>query len=248
MFGLKTKLPVTEDERAWVDEGFRRLGHMLGEGRMLHATVVLPSDEFFSDPFEKSAAGLDRIFRRVCGYMQVDPSELDVEMIPDHSELFEDLPEFSRHSNDPAGLHFGKTHRERALIAIKQDQLKDPLCLVATIAHELCHVILLDEDRMSRATPDLEPMTDLATVFLGMGIFTANAAQRFVQFQDNRRQGWSMSRLGYLPEEVYGYALARFAELRGETPANWAGYLNTNVGTYFRQSTAWLRKNENASR
>ena len=248
MFGFKAKLPVSDDERAWVDEGFRRLSRMLGDERMLMAPVVLPTDEFFPDRFEKSVAGLERIFQRVCGYMQVDPAELDLELIPDQSELFEDLPEFRMRSSDPAGLHFGKTRDERAVIAIKQDQLKDPLCLVATIAHELCHVILLDGERMSRETKDLEPMTDLATVFLGMGVFTANSARRFIQFQEDRRQGWSMSRMGYLPEEIYGYALARFALLRNETPPKWAGYLDTNVGTYFRQSSVWLRKNGNASR
>jgi hypothetical protein len=179
--------------------------------------------------------------------MRVDPDTLDLEVIPDTSELFEMVPEYHASSSDPAGLHFGQSSNDRALVAVKQSLLKDPLSLVATLAHELCHVILLDGGHMSRDIEDMEPMTDLATVFLGMGVFTANSARRFVQFQEDRRQGWSMSRFGYLPEEIFGYALARFAELRNESQPLWAKHLNTNVSTYYRQSAAWLGKNKNKS-
>ena len=130
------------------------------------------------------------------------------------------------------------------VVAVRSTQLKDPLALVATIAHELGHVILLGGHLLDPDTPDHEPMTDLLTVFLGLGIFTANSAGRFQQFQDERRQGWSMQRLGYLPEEVYGYALARFAIERGEKKADWPKHLSTNVGSYFKQSRAWLIEND----
>jgi hypothetical protein len=96
---------------------------------------------------------------------------------------------------------------------------------------------------MSPKTPGHEPMTDLLTVFLGLGIFTANSAGRFKQFQDERRIGWSMQRLGYLPEEVFGYALARFAVERRDDKGTWEKHLSTNVRAYFKQSRAWLVKN-----
>jgi len=54
----------------------------------------------------------------------------------------------------------------------------------------------------------MEPLTDLLTVFLGFGVFTANAAFRIEQHQDGRSQGWSARRQGYLSEEEFGYALA----------------------------------------
>ena len=57
----------------------------------------------------------------------------------------------------------------------------------------------------------MEPMTDIVTVFPSRGVFTANSSRRFQQYQEGRRYGWSMQRPGYLPEVVYGYALARFA-------------------------------------
>ena len=127
-------------------------------------------------------------------------------------------------------------------VALKSSLLKDPLLLVATAAHELGHVILLGGGLLDRETSDHEPMTDLLTVYLGFGIFTANSAARFRQYQEERRAGWSMQKLGYLPEEVYGYALARFAAERGEEKAEWTKHLSTNVRAYFKRSQAWLKK------
>ena len=117
----------------------------------------------------------------------------------------------------------------RAVVAIRSSQFKDPLCLVATMAHELGHVILLGRGLMSPQTSDHEPMTDLLTVYLGFGVFNANAANRFKQFQDERRQGWSIQRLGYLTEEIFGYALAKFSVERGEGRVEWQRHLSTNV-------------------
>jgi hypothetical protein len=96
---------------------------------------------------------------------------------------------------------------------------------------------------MKSTTPDHEPMTDLLTVFLGLGIFTANSAARFKQFQEDRKIGWSMQRLGYLPEPVFGYALARFAIERGENKSEWTRHLSSNVRSDFKRSKRWLEEN-----
>jgi len=85
----------------------------------------------------------------------------------------------------------------------------------------------------------------LLTVFLGLGIFTANSAARFKQFQNDRRIGWSTQRLGYLPERVFGYALAKFAFERCEEKAPWARHLSANVRSDFKNSARWLKENPN---
>jgi hypothetical protein len=67
------------------------------------------------------------------------------------------------------------------VIALKSSVIKDPMILVATVAHELGHLILLSDGHIDRSAADHEPMTDLLTVFLGLGIFTANSAAQFKQ-------------------------------------------------------------------
>jgi len=252
MFGFSAKLPVTEEDRLWVDEGFARLEKLLGRERMLSAKVVLPIAEDFPDHYDKSPTGAERLFCRVCSFMQVDRERIQLEMFPDETENFRALlPEWNEStSKSAAGMYFrgdesdskDNLHASVCVIALKSSQLKDPLALVATMAHELGHVILLEDGLLPEDTADHEPLTDLLTVFLGMGIFTGNSAARFMQYQDGRRYGWSMQKLGYLPEQVFGYALARFAMERGEKNIEWERYLSTNVRAYFKSSRAWLLK------
>jgi hypothetical protein len=257
MLGFSAKVPLTDEDRQWVDEGFRRLEKLVGRRRMLEAKVVLPTAEDFPDPYDKTPAAVEMLFGRVCAYMQVERSSVELEVFPDETEeLREILPYWRGGTSDrAAGLYVhhaeGDSHEEKRgcqqkgmVVAIRSTQLKDPLSLVATIAHELGHVILLGGHLLDPKTPDHEPLTDLLTVFLGLGIFTANSAARFKQYQEDRRQGWSMQQLGYLPEEVYGYALARFAAERGENKPEWIDHLSTNVRTYFKRSRAWLAKNK----
>lgn len=226
MFGFSTKLPVGEDDRQWVDEGFCRLEKILGRRRMLDAKVVEPTADDFPDPYDKSAGAVERLFARVCAYMQVNRATIKLEIFPDETEeLHEMLPSLrTQGSNGVAGLYLHALQREHGaddpedgmVVAIRSTMLKDPMSLVATVAHELGHVILLGGNLMSPTTKDHEPMTDLLTVFLGPGIFIANSAARFKQFQTDRKIGWSTQRLGYLPEPVFGYALAKFAAERSE--------------------------------
>jgi hypothetical protein len=253
MFGFSAKLPVSEEERQWVNDGFRRLEKSLGRHRMLEAEVVEPTAEDFPDAYDRSPEAVEQLFARVCSYMQVDRSTVELEIFPDETEeLHEMLPSWSSDGTPGAAglyLHAHTSDRpnndssRRMLVALRSSLSKDPTVLVATAAHELGHVILLGGGLMSASTKDHEPMTDLLTVFLGLGVFTANSAARFKQFQNDRKIGWSMRRLGYLPESVFGYALAKFAAERGEKKPKWTRHLSTNVRADFKNSSRWLDEN-----
>jgi hypothetical protein len=248
MLRFSAKLPVLDEERLWVDEGFARLEVIFGRSRLIETKVILPDARHFPDVYDGTEAGAELLFRRVCSYMQVDRERIELEVFSDETEELRATSHWSidtgRHA---AGLHIhdetSEKGQDRAVIALRSTLLKEPLALVATIAHELGHVILLDDGHMDRGTPDHEPMTDLLTVFLGLGIFTANSAARFKQYDHSGWHGWSMRRLGYLPQEVYGYALARFAAERGEIKPEWTRFLSTNVRAYFKRSRVWLAKN-----
>jgi len=253
MFFFSPKLPVSNEDRIWVDDGFKRLEKLLGRNRMLEAKVVEPTAEDFPDAYNKTPEALEQLFARVCGYMKVDRRTIRLEIFPDETEeLREMLPSWSgRGGKIPAGLYLHAHQQEHAMddpddgmvVAIRSSMMKDPTSLIATVAHELGHVILLGGKLMSSTTEDHEPMTDLLTVFLGLGIFTANSAARFKQFQNDQKIGWSMNRLGYLPEPVFGYALARFATERGEVSPGWARHLSPNVKADFKNSKRWLDEN-----
>lgn len=241
MFGLnKPKLPISPEQQQWIDNSLLRLARLLGPHRLLRATVVLPTPEHFPDPYDRSEMALKRMFHRVATQMQVNPADVDVTLFASGDDLTQELvPFYSDATSGAAGLYHHDPV-DRPAISINEAQLKDPVALVAVLAHELGHIILLRPGLVDREDPDMEPLNDLLTVFLGFGIFTANAAFRFEQHSDNTSQGWSARRLGYLSEEQFGYALARFAFERGEGKPAWTSFLSTNVASYLKRSAAWL--------
>jgi hypothetical protein len=241
VFGLsKPKLPITPEQQQWADNSFVRLAGLLGAHRLFQATVVLPTSEHFPDPYDRSETALHNMFHRVATQMQVNPADIDVALFTSGDDLTRELvPFYSEKSSGAAGLYHHDP-ADRPHISINEAQLKDPMALVAVLAHELGHIILLRPGLVDRKDPDMEPLNDLLTVFLGFGIFTANAAFRFEQHSDSTSQGWSARRLGYLSEEQFGYALARFAFERGEAKPAWRSFLTTNVASYMKRSAAWL--------
>jgi hypothetical protein len=243
MFGLlKPKLPLDDEQREWADRSFRKLGTLLGARRLLDATVILPTEEHFPDPYDQSEGSLRRMVDRVATAMKVDPSLIDVELFHSEYDVSRTLvPFFSgKGSAAPAGLYFHMPD-ERQSIAVNASELKDPMALVAVIAHEIGHVILLRPGRVRRDEPDMEPLNDLLTIFLGFGIFTANAAFRFSQYTNNQSQGWSTRRLGYLSEPMLGYALARFAYERPREGLHWISFVKSNITPYVKRSLGWLK-------
>jgi len=151
--GLPAKLPVSDADRQWVDGGFRCLEKLVGRRRMLEAKVTLHTAEDFPDPYNETPAPAEMLFSRVCAYMKIDRNSVEMEIFADETDQLSEILPYWR---DDRGRHaagicmhhaIGKTPqqgaREKCRIAIRSTQLKDPLFLVATVAHELDHIILL---------------------------------------------------------------------------------------------------------
>ncbi len=147
--------------------------------------------------------------------------------------------------NSTAGLYI--ENDDSYYIALNAMNLENPLALVATMAHELSHVHLLGHGRISSEVEDHEPLTDLLTVFLGFGIFTANAVLHEVNWTRGNWSGWSMSTSGYLDMRTFGYALAKFALARNENPPAWIKELRLDVRDAFQKSCRYLTESKNQS-
>ena len=127
------------------------------------------------------------------------------------------------------------------VLAIDRSSVADPAVLLAVIADELARARLAGEHGVSAERKDQAPLTDLLTVYLGMGIFTANAAFDFSRTRPLARiGGWRASRLGCLTEQMFGYGLACYARLRGEPDPGWARYLDTNPRVYMKHGLSYL--------
>lgn len=205
----------------------------------LHGEVVLPTDDYFPGVYRGTREDVQTVLDRLCKHMDVDPARVDLEhyAADENPALSAHIP-IHTESAGAAGHH--RTRNGRSVIGIRDDQAGQPMALVATVAHELGHTLLLGDGRIPAQREDHEPLTDLLTIFFGLGIFTANAA--FEHSREVRGEfGYTRTtRLGYLTEPMYGYGLARYAWLRGEPDPAWARYLDTNPRTFLKRGLRYL--------
>lgn len=242
LLGLpKPVLAVSPDDKAWLEESFLWLMQDLRKD-ILRDPVILPTAEFFPDEYAGRQQDVMPLLRRVCEYMNVDPAILKLEFYSESNAdgLSNILPYYESQGNLTAG-HYRK-RKDKHIIAIETSQLNDTMSLVGTIAHELGHVILLGGNRIPPDYEYHEPLTDLLTVNYGLGLFTANSAFTFSQWEAGGKYGWQSRRLGYLSEEMFGYALALFAWVRAEQKPVWRTHLKGNVRPYLEDSLAYLAK------
>jgi len=239
------KCPVDAEAKEWLDNAFGWLVEEFGIEILRESEVVLPTEEYFPDVFDGSRTAIRNMVDRVCGYMDFDPKLVAVDYYEnDDVTRLHALAGSGETRSHAVGMYQMRPDGKYG-ISLDTSQVSEPQMLVATIAHELGHVILLGEDRLDTDYPDHEPMTDLVTVFYGLGVFNANSSFVFEQWTNSQYQGWRAGGSGYLSEEMYGYALALFAYLRGESKPVWAGYLNTNVKSYLKSALKYLTENEN---
>ena len=109
--------------------------------------VVLPTTEFFPDPYDGSKKAVRKLLDRVCEYMDVVPDLVALKFVADAGKLW--LVNDAGHYLPGAAGTYEEGER-RFIIRIDKSGLGDAMGLVGTIAHELAHVRLLGESRMPR--------------------------------------------------------------------------------------------------
>jgi hypothetical protein len=132
-----------------------------------------------------------------------------------------------------SGQYLGKSKKGKYQILLETSKLKNPIALIATIAHELAHIKLLGEKRIKKND---ELLTDLIPIIFGFGIFNANS---IFQYQQDS-SGWRINSQGYLNEKMYGFALAKFALYRQDSKTEWSIYLTSTVKEEFEKSIIYL--------
>ena len=227
-------------EKEWIEKRLLWLRDQFGLDP-LRRPPLEPTSSILPDQWDASdEAGAD-LLDKLCGFMRVDPARLQLHYYSE-SESHDLESAFAGETNrsGPAGLFFHPEDKSKLVIGLEDSGLARPAALTATICHELGHVHLLADQRINRDEEDSEPLTDLLTVYFGAGIFNANTAFQFNQWTDNTHQGWSTRRMGYLPEHMWGYALASYAWMRGEKNPSWARHLRENIHYYYDDASHYL--------
>lgn len=228
MFGLFTpKCPIEITVKTWVERRMLWFVERFGISRIRNARVILPTDEFFPDQYDADYPSVRRCLDRICGYMGVEPKAITLHILPDEA-----MP-------NAAGWY---EMRAQSNICVAASQLEEPTRLMATLAHELAHEILLRGQHLTSNEIDHEQTTDLLPAFLGIGIFGANATIKDVAHNYGHLGWWSIFTQGYLSSFIHGYALALFAFVRGEQWPYWRKYLRPDARGTFEKGLRFLQK------
>ena len=243
MLWFKPKLPITPDHKEWLEESMLWLHSTLRTSSFCKFDTILPTDDYFPTKYNGTEKCAVDLLQTVCGLMDVAGDAVRLEIYSERDrELAGTLPESSYDGTGSAGHFHPQKRAGRFVIGVEQGQLKDPFSLVATLSHELGHVILLGDGLLQATDEDHEFMTDLLTVYYGFGVFTANNAFQFGQWQSAGKIGWSASRTGYLSESMFGYALALYAQMRGESNPIWVDHLDRSIKSNFKMSQKYIAK------
>jgi len=229
----KPYCPVDAGARAWFDYRWYWLLQQFGTKGLKQRPVILPTPEFFPNSYEGKSEDVEALVHHVAKFMDVDPATLEV-------HYYEETPNsMMSHQKGTMGMYV-QNEQGKFEIWLEVSHLHEPKQMIATIAHELGHVLLLGQGRITGDAEDHEPLTDLLTVFYGLGVFLANTALHENYWSDGGYSSWTIGKRGYLTMNQFGYAFALMARSQGESKPPWLKHLRLDVRKACLQSLVHL--------
>ncbi len=222
-----SRCPIEIDMEVWSYLRVSWLLERFGGKDFLTGHQLLPSDPRFTSITSIESGDADGLFGLACEIMQVDGSTVALEVVPDE-KLANAVGTYVREGAD-------------ARIQLAQSQLSDPTSALATLSHELAHHVLLGQGHLSGEEPDHELVTDLFTAIRGCGIFSANCTVREQSERNGRWYWWQISKQGYLPARVFGWALALVTWIRQDVDRSWSHFLRLDAREAFTHGMKYLK-------
>ncbi len=238
MFGLFSKKryqpTVTPEDKDWIERNITWFIEVFGFDKLKAQPFILPTTENFPYNNVKDGEQFQKLFEQLCNYWDVNPDEIIIKFFDDFkTKQWETLRPYGDFK-EPGGLYnqIYTTDKRRFNIQIAKSNLDNPQLLISVIAHELAHVKLLGGNYVYKNDPDLEPLTDLASIYFGFGIFVANSVQT--------KDIYWISRSGYLPNQLISYANALICYITEQNADNYYSIFNGNTIDLFKKDFEFI--------
>lgn len=245
MFGwFKPQCPVDAEAKRWIESRLGWLSEQFGHEAFIRRDLILPTREFFPDPMDGTFASVRNLLDQVCRYMDVDPVRVKLELFKNKNNLWLVDDDGKYLPTGAAGLY--DERRDKTVIHIETTDIWNLPDLVGTMAHELSHLRLMGERRLTGHEYDNELLTDLTAVFLGFGIFLGNSPRNW-DSQYSVWPGTTLKRPEYMTLPMYAYAMAHAAWFRGERRPSWYPFLSFDLKPNFKQALRYLMETQDSS-
>lgn len=225
--------PIVDAETAsWHLENFAWLVEEFGPSRFANTQLILPKPGYFKTEGDRGHDFAVRIFDQVKAYCGMGKWEADLVVDDNPLAIRLEISHAMVASQKHALGTFGVAGN-RVQISYVPELLQRPEQLIATFAHELAHYLLAMARSETRCADDeKEFLTDLTAVYLGFGVFLANARFNF----EGLANGWRMGSSGYLPEADLIFALSIFIGMKQIDPSMALRCLKPHLAAMLRRS------------
>lgn len=240
---FRAKCPCDPAAKVWVEYRLRWLSERFVHSAFLGAPVILPTLEFFPDPYDGTMRTVEPLMARVCGYMGVEPDDVELRVV-DHGNRLHLVNDGGDALGGTAGTF--RQGASRFQVTIDREELSRRDDLIGTMAHELAHARLLGGGLLTGSEFDNELVTDLTTLHLGLGVFLANSPRDWMSGYTN----WPDSHLlkpEYMNRPMFGWALALLARFRNESRPAWFEHLDRHTRGEVEQGLRYLDETHDSS-
>ncbi|UZR99536.1 hypothetical protein [Chondrinema litorale] len=247
-FWKNNQSPITPEDQDWLEKSFIKLSTLFDRTVILEKERVLPNNDFFDWHFTGEISDAEKSLALVCNQMDVELSNVNLSFYSEEEVQFTDEGLLAIPQKDDKRTA-GKYYQERDgkyEVLLEIQQLKSPVDMIATLAHEVAHIKLLGENRIILND---EPLTDLVTHIYGFGIFSSNSSVvKMNTWSGNSHTGWRISGAkGYLHTKIHAFAMALFSLIREESDLDWLNYCEKDIEKEFKKSVRYLKTQDLSS-
>lgn len=233
----KIKCPIDLEDKKWVEDKVTWLNTNIIDIR--RQPTILPTKKFFNINYSGKERDAFDTLDIMSDYFQIDTNMIQLKFYSEKPAKLDTHLRTQRDEGGTAGLYI--LDDDENTIMIEEQQLSQPNSLIATLAHELSHYIIMYEKGYHFEETENEFLTDLATIGFGFGIFLGNTKFNFKQWQSGDGWGgWSASTQGYLPEQVIAYTMAEIQNRKQNLEPDWVDHLHGDFKKQFKKSLKYI--------
>ncbi len=239
MFGFFTRKTnthsVTQTDKDWIEENLIWFIETFGLDLLQKSPFILPTPESFPFNNLQDETQFQNLFERICAHWNINPNEIIVKFFDDIASKQWSTWGYAENQKSAAGLfnQIYSTDEKRFKIQIAKSNLSNPELLINVISHELGHVKLLGKNLINRKDLDMEPLTDLSSIFFGFGIFMANTSITKIEY--------GLAKTGYLQSQIISYTNALLCFITDKNAEEYIPYLNQNTREIFWNDFNYLK-------